>query len=759
MSSQKTTLTLTLIAVVCIVIMLAVIISNVNGMTESVNTRTYNYLRDVASQSAEVIEERLNGLVNSLRIIGDSLAHRSLNDLEASEEFLKRKIRISEFDALAYVDVSGYGIMVDEDGNFSVEDDILAMYQDSPALAATLAGQTTAGFYGDYIAFMDPIYDDSGEVMGAIIGVREKKRLQKLLVNDAFAGTGFTFIIDQYDDVLVQSMDDETLKSISKLLNEAVDNFAAQAEVMEAEDDQAQAIEITIQAANGTDFLLAYEALDVFDWAVVTMVEEDFLSHDVSIHLMRIIITLIVLMFVFMVMFLVMIVMQNRYQKRLENVAFVDPLTGGMSFIRFQMLAQPLIQKEGEGAFALVTLNVKRFKMVNRLGGSMEGDDLLRSIYKVLNDNLHEDEMVAHNTADNFIMLLKNEGEENLRIRLGDLADKIGKISTVLPVHVSEGVYAATDPDIDMINFLDRANLARISKADEYHSTCVFYDDDFVKQQEERVRMISMIENGLKNNEFTVFLQPKVSPEKERVVGAEALVRWIHPEQGMIGPNIFIPLCEQNGLITALDEYVFEKVCQQLAEWQEKGWNPGVISVNVSGLQLKDIEFLKIYRGIADKYGVDPARIEMELTESVMFSDVEVMEARSVLDAIHEFGFRCSMDDFGSGYSALGLLQELPIDCIKLDRSFFIGCMENPRAQIIIDMIIEMAKRLDIQTVAEGIESEDQVEMLRDMGCDMIQGFYFSPPLPMNEFAQMVFVQHAIYHKRGTSGKAADKES
>lgn len=754
-SLRKSTFITIAIAIICVVIMLVVTVVNVNGLSESAQRNTYNYLRDVSRQSAQVIEERLAGLVSSLRVIGDSLAHMFLESNADSEEFLTRKRNTSEFDALAYVDVSGPGLTVDEEGNFRAVDDVLAQFSGSEALQATLAGETTAGFYGDYVAFMDPVRDDNHEVRGAIIGVRAKSRLQQMLVNDAFEGAGFTFLIDQYDDVLVQPMGDEEFAAVSALLDEAV----AQLSALRLEDDADDSQELTLETDSGMKLLLDYQPLDLFGWSVVTMVEQDFLSHDVSMYMMRIIITLVLLMIVFMVMVILMIFMQNRYQRRLESVAFADPLTGGKSFIRFQMLAEPLIQKEKRGAFAIVTLNVKRFKMINRLGGSMEGDELLRKIYRVLEDNLRgENELAAHDTADNFVLLLENDGEEKLRERLDKLAAEIREISTVLPVHTSQGVSIADDPNTDMIALLDRANLARISKADEYYSSCVFYDDEFVKQQEDRVRMIGMIENGIKNREFAVYLQPKVSPMEKRVVGAEALVRWVHPERGMIGPNVFIPLCEQNGLIGTLDEYVFEEVCRQIAEWQQKGWDPGVISVNVSGLQLKDTDFVKRYRAIADKYGVDPAMIELELTESVMFSDAEIIEARGVLDAIHEYGFRCSMDDFGSGYSALGLLQELPIDGIKLDRSFFTDCVDNRRAQIVIEMMIRLAKRLHITTVAEGLESEKQFAILRNMGCDMIQGFFFSPPLPLSEYEDMVFVKGEIYNKKGTSKRAGKKK-
>ncbi|MBD5559691.1 MAG: EAL domain-containing protein [Clostridia bacterium] len=752
-SLRKSTLILTLLAVACIVVLLVAIIINVHGLSMSAERSTNSYLRDVARQSAQVIEERLNGLVNSLRIIGDSMAHRDPQDVVGNEEFLSRKRNTSEFDALAYVSINGRALMVDEDGHFSTSDAILDRYAHSEALAETLSGKTTAGFYGDYIAFMDPIYDGD-EISGVMIGVRAKTRLQNMLVNDAFDGRGFTFIIDQYGDILVRPMADDTLAGISGFLNQAVNDFAAEAEAQRNAGEEVNALDITLDTDQGTAMLLDYQALDLFDWAVVTMVAEDFLSHEVGMYMTNIVITLVVLMVIFMVMFIVLIFMQNRYQNRLESVAFADSLTGGMSLIRFQMLAEPRIQKDPEGAYALVTLNVKRFKMINRLGGSHEGDDLLRRIYRVLEENLIDDsELVAHDMADNFILLLRNNDEAELRERLGNIADDIGSISTVLPVHTSQGVYVANDADVDMIAFMDRANMARMSKADDYHSSLVFYDDDFVKQQEERVRLIGMIEQGLENDEFLVYLQPKVSPTEKRVIGAEALVRWKHPEQGMIGPNIFIPLCEQNDLIGELDEYVFEKVCKQIAEWQKKGWDPGVISVNVSGLQLKDIDFIKRYRAIADKYGVDPSMIELELTESVMFSDTEIIEAKNVLDKIHEYGFRCSMDDFGSGYSALGLLQELPIDCLKLDRSFFTGVVDNRRAQIIIEMIIRLAKRLHIHTVAEGIETDKQFAILRNMGCDMIQGFFFSPPLPMDEYADMVFVKGEIYNKKGTSNR------
>lgn len=731
--------------------MLIVTITNVSGLTAAIQQRTNRYLHDVSQQTAQVIQERLAGLVNSLQIIGNSLAFGVVRD---DMEFLQTKLALTDFEALAYVRMDGTAIMADAAGNTSTSDGVLERFADSAAFQDALAGTTSAGFYDNYVVFMEPISasgDSStdGGVTGVMMGMRLRNSLEDMLVSDAFGATGFTFIIDQYGEILAHPMDEVDYQEVPALVRDAIDDAREAQEASGEAPSEDGSIESTVELPDGRTLLLDYEPLAMLGWAVVTTVDENFLVEVVNSYVMRIVVTVSVLMAIIALVLVLMIFMQRRYQKRIESVAFVDALTGGMSFIRFRMLAEPLIQKGDEDAYALVSLNVKRFKLINRLGGTMEGDDLLRRIYRVIQQNLKgPDEMAAHTTADSFALLLRNKGETGLASRLEKIAGEIEALDSPMPVRVSQGVYVTSDPNIDLIMFLDRSNIARISETHTYNSSLVFYDDDFVRQQEERLQMIAMIEDGLRNGEFTVYLQPKVNPQTEQIGGSEALVRWIHPVEGMIGPNRFIPLCEQNGLIIDLDLYVFRKVCAQIQEWQGRGWEPHTISVNVSGMHLKNLDFVRTYREIADEHQVDPTLIELELTESILFSDLGALEARNVIDTIHQFGFKCSMDDFGSGYSALGLLAELPFDCIKLDRSFFIDCMDNERALTIIASIIHLAQDLHITTVAEGIEDKEQVEMLRRLHCDLIQGFYYSPPLPMEKFAEMAFVEHTAFYKR-----------
>lgn len=745
-SFRKSTIWSTIVAAISIIVILGITIVNVRGLTESVQERTYRYVRDVSEQSAQVIDERFTGRINSLQLIGDSLASSSvIND----EEYLGRKLYVSEFEALSYVWMDGSALTVDRNGTVRAEN-IMSAYADSAAFQETLEGKTTAGFFGDYVAFMVPVTAaHDSEIKGIMIGIRTKESLQSLLVNDAFNGSGFTFIVDQYGEILAEPMDEADYKALSSLMHSVLDDDL-HATLVESADAQesADSLEYAVDTPGGTTLVLDYQPLQAFGWTVVTAVNENFLAEVVNEYVLRIVVTLVIFTIIFAVLLFLLLFMQRRYQKRVEAVAFVDSLTGGMSFIRFRMLSEPLIAKNDAGTYALATLNVKRFKLINRIGGSREGDDVLRRIYDVIQSNLTgPDEMVAHSTADNFVLLLRNDGEDVLAQRLKKIAQEIESLQTVMPIRISEGVYVTTaDPDLDLIMLLDRSNSARVSATQEYSSTCVFYDDNFVEKQAERTRMIGMIEDGLREHQFSVYLQPKVSPVTNRIAGSEALVRWNHPTRGMIGPNIFIPLAEQHGLICDLDLYVFDKVCEEIRKWQDNGWDVAPVSVNVSGLHLKDPDFVKKYRDIADKHGVDPSLIELELTESIMFSDLETLEARSVINSIHEYGFRCSMDDFGSGYSALGLLTDLPIDCIKLDRSFFLDFVGNPRAQTVVATIIKLAQELDIATVAEGIEMKEQVEMLRDMGVDMIQGFYYSRPLPMKDFEDKVYGDDPTFH-------------
>jgi len=249
---------------------------------------------------------------------------------------------------------------------------------------------------------------------------------------------------------------------------------------------------------------------------------------------------------------------------------------------------------------------------------------------------------------------------------------------------------------------------------------------------------------ALENGDFKVFLQPKYDFKTEKAVGAEALVRWQHPKKGMIKPDSFIPIFEKNGFVTKIDLFVFEEICKMQKAWAAEGREPMIISINQSRLHLRNPAYVATLKSIIERYDVNPGMIELELTESAFFCNMNIVF--DVTRRLHKIGFRLSIDDFGSGYSSLNILKDIFIDVIKLDREFLKESSDATRGIKVIKSIIAMAIDLGIETVAEGVETREQVELLREMGCNLAQGFYYAKPMAIPQFVKLLEHEKVLDH-------------
>lgn len=254
-----------------------------------------------------------------------------------------------------------------------------------------------------------------------------------------------------------------------------------------------------------------------------------------------------------------------------------------------------------------------------------------------------------------------------------------------------------------------------------------------------KVEIENNMESALLNNEFTFYLQPKYAPNGQVMLGAEALVRWLEPSGNLIMPGEFIPIFEQNGFILKMDEYIFESVCKFLYQRIIENLPNVPISINISRLHLYQDDFIECYSKIKNKYSLPDKLVELEITENILLDNIE--KIRNIIIELQNNGFTCSIDDFGSGYSSLNSLKDLPFEVIKLDRLFLINSYDIQRSQEIIKAIVEMAKTINIKTVAEGVETPSQLEFLKMIDCDMIQGYIFSKPRPIKEFEQLLINQ------------------
>ena len=341
---------------------------------------------------------------------------------------------------------------------------------------------------------------------------------------------------------------------------------------------------------------------------------------------------------------------------------------------------------------------------------------------------------MAHRENAHFGLLLTYENREQLVTRIKEMEVALDTISPNIKLYFGVGIYLTEKGDKDIEQLYNNALLACDLPEDEAESKIAFFDIEMNNQRIWERKVEDDLDRALANKEFQVYLQPKIQTSEETLAGAEALVRWIHPQDGFIPPNKFIPILEKNGFITKLDDYMLEEVAALQARWIAEGRKIVPISVNVSRAHFTRTDLAEHICAIVDKYNTPHDVIELELTESAFFDDKNLL--LNTVKQLRQAGFSVSMDDFGAGYSSLNSLKELQIDVLKIDADFFRGADAQERGMLIVSEVIDLAKKLDMKIVAEGIESREQVDFLTEQQCDLIQGYFFAKPMPVTEFVE-----------------------
>lgn len=424
-------------------------------------------------------------------------------------------------------------------------------------------------------------------------------------------------------------------------------------------------------------------------------------------------------------------------KKELWKMAYVDPLTGCHNLNYFKEEMRRLLDKNKDKNYFIAKFDIEKFKFFNEMFGFECGDKVLVSLAETVEAMMVPGvDTYGRISGDDFIMLKSYDSiEDNRKLMwegIRQFSEAIGHEYEYL-IQLKFGSYYIKDHEEEISSIIEKVNYAHSVCKDLQNEVLFIYDDEMRQKALDEKRIEARMKEGLLKKQFMLYLQPKYYLSNETLAGAEALVRWSsEDEMDIIYPNSFIPLFEKNGFITKLDMYMLERVCELIQSWIAKGLTPITVSINFSRLHLLNKSFTKEICAITDRYQVPRNYIEIELTESTMFNNEEAM--LEVLDHLHEAGFTLSMDDFGSGYSSLGLLKNLPVDVIKIDRHFFTDNRFKSRSRTVISNVMDMARRLNIHTVAEGVESKEHVEFLKEMGCDIVQGFYYSKPMPADQF-------------------------
>lgn len=418
-----------------------------------------------------------------------------------------------------------------------------------------------------------------------------------------------------------------------------------------------------------------------------------------------------------------------------DYLATYDELTGIYNKQAFYAKTKEMLLDNPDKNFDLLRINIERFKVLNDLFGESTGDKLLRYIGKFLKEINLPLCVSGRLYADNFVVCYEaGKGDSRRMINtLQMVADSFAINNRTI---LSFGLYRIDDKTLPVSVMCDRANMALWKAKGNFKNPYCEYDEKMRQQVLKEQKIINAMEMAIQNKEFTLYLQPKYDIEKGTIIGAEALVRWISLENGFISPGDFIPVFENNGFVYEVDKFIWEESCRYLRKWLDEGREVHPISVNVSRIDLYDPKLVQHLVDLREKYQLPSQYLELEITESAYTEDPE--QIITITRQLREAGFVILMDDFGTGYSSLNMLKDIQIDVLKLDMGFLKSSDYSAKGGNILTAILKMAESLKMQTIAEGVETKEQVEFLKSIGCKYVQGFYYSKSLPVDEFEKLI---------------------
>ncbi|HJB94987.1 MAG TPA: GGDEF domain-containing protein [Candidatus Mediterraneibacter intestinigallinarum] len=590
-------------------------------------------------------------------------------------------------------------------------------------------------------AYAVPVYADK-EVAGALVAeVGTDVFADVLQDRSVLHGSGYIHLISDSGKILVRSEE----RVIEEELDTIYDNdYIAQEEQENIKDALIKGESCFSEFTyNGEIYQVLLAPLGVNGWYLFCVQTAQSISGSIY-HLMTNtqIITVVVL-------FIILIIIAYGYRiiyrsnHNLIKSAWYDPLTGAYNMAKFEYETAGIIENTYE--YSLAAMNIRQFKFINEIFGTRAADLLLCHMKSVIADNVTENEYYCRNSEDMFYLLLRDTDRDRIKERIGKMIQEISRYAICnnrdYRILLYCGVVIGTDVEDEepsVKKSMTHVRFALDTARQSLKNNIWFYDTRLHEDEKLQNYVESHMNQALDNHEFKLYLQPKVNLSTGRTSGAEALVRWIAEEGRIIYPGQFIPVFEANGFCVNLDMYMLEEVCRQIRKWIDDGLTPVPVSVNQSKLLFYEADYIDNLKSLLDKYQIPAELISLEILEGLASENVNELNKR--IGRLREIGFKISLDDFGSGYSSMNTLASLEIDELKFDRGFLLGLKDSgeeyERQIIIMNEIVELTKKLKISTVVEGVETKENEELVRALGCEYGQGYYYSMPMSASEFSE-----------------------
>lgn len=707
------------------------------------------YLEQSVLQTASNMRGRISNSVNELRLLSRKLADSSeeLSD-SVIADFLSKNIKDYEYQRLIYSYPDGRLILIQKNHNnlsypsYTETDKFKNTLKGKSVYVSTAQEKSVSSGYVKNFAV--PVYDKNNNISGAISSQVDASVYLSILRFNSFDEKGISSVIDSKGNYIIKPSNADT--SVDNFFENNIKYFGT------TKDKILKLIKtkkhgIFTFSMDKTKYIasFAYIYTDTYVLTIVPL-QVLMLHVDKMLTIVVIIVLIISALLLFLTYYSNRIFKQN--EKIIYEIGFTDEVTGYGNKNKFRLAARELLDRSKDENYAVISIDITKFRAINELYGIEQANIILKDILEIINKNLTEGSICVRDYAATYIVLYKYEAQESIvksfienivkdvneycekeMAQTDSDSDMVLKSSKL---KLTFGIYIIADKTLGIDQMCERAYIAKRNVKEELVEDYKFYDDDLrAKLLHEKIIEDEMVP-ALKNKQFQMYLQPKFSLSDMKLCGAEALVRWVHPKKGIIYPSAFIDLFEHNGFIIELDRYVWEQACMFLSERQKEGKELFPISVNVSRLHFYNDSFISDLNNLTNHYAIDNKYLELELTESLCFNNDQYFF--NILQALKAHNYTISIDDFGTGYSSLNMLRDFPVDVLKLDRGFLKDAIKNEKGYIVIKNIINLANDLQIRTLAEGIENEEQAQFLRNIGCQIGQGFLYGKPVDVETF-------------------------
>lgn len=692
-------------------------------------------LADVARQNAAVLDSKIYSQYELLNSLSRELKGVTTDNIGDKLNHFNRFMDNFKLRRFAFCFPGGMTYSTDgEPANLYYRD----FYSRGMKGKCCITGILTDALRGDYSqvnVMTIPVYDDEGDVSGVFGLAYDTKIFNESLQIDSFGGKGYSCIVNESGEIMAITGDNGF-----KLSENIIDYLTEKDErnvsiVKRLQEQMNQKMEGSGEIYLSQKSYYYSVPVDLMDgsitWHIITIIPSEVLNDRVSAIQKNTYVTSFIVVILVAISAFIVIMFVKDHHKRMLKDAYEDPVTHGENYAKFGIEMANRNERTG----CLVAMDLANFSNISIVAGELASDVMIRETWNIISSSLNKDELAGHVRDDKFVLFLLGDDDKLLE-RMHEISESI--LEKVRDYHVygiqtRYGIYHMSETET-LENAYSKVKIALEEVVANHGTGYAFYNEvnrarvQYEKQLEER------FPTALEKEEFEVWYQPKYSASDCSIVGSEALVRWRKENGEMISPGEFIPLFEGNGMIARLDEYMFRMVCRQQKKWMDEGKVMYPVSINISRASLYCADVEKRYSGIMKEYNIEPQYIQLEVTETVMEKKTDICR---LLNKFRQMGVKILMDDFGTGYSSLATLNSQCFDTLKLDKTL-IDHIGDRDGETMLYHIIRMGQQMGLHITAEGVERKTQLEFLQNLKCDDIQGFYFSKPIPLEEYEAMI---------------------